>query len=170
MLAVGSGTGEAARNAGFTVIAEGDAGGAALAERTACTLDPKQGTILYACGDVVAFDLTGALAARGFSVRPVVVYRSVAAQSLPEAVGTALRAHSLDAVLLMSPRTSQVWVHLIQTAGLEQEVRHVAHLCLSEAVAAPIRQIAGPKVQIAVQPNSEEILALVEHLSSTSGR
>lgn len=168
LFAVGGGTGEAARKAGFHTIAEGPAGGAELAELIAQSLDPNGGTLLHASGDVIAFDLAEVLLPLGFTVRRSIVYRSIASQELPEAVRVALREHSLDAVLLMSPRTSEIWVQLVRLADLETEARRLVHVCLSEAVAGPLRQLQGAVVQVAVQPNSEEMLALIAHLSSTS--
>jgi uroporphyrinogen-III synthase len=167
-LAVGKSTAEAARRAGFTVALEGDAGGAELATRIAARLDPKAGTLLHVSGEAIAFDLDQALAPRGFTLRRAVVYSSRPATVLPPAVAASLRAGDLDAVLLMSPRTASAWCALVDAAGLRDNAQSMVHLCLSPGVAEVVRPLAPARIDIAVKPNEEEMLALVARLSSSS--
>lgn len=168
VVCVGRSTGEAARDAGFNVALEGDAGGAELAPLVAGHFDPRTGSLLYISGEAVAFDLVSALEPCGFSIRQAVVYRSVPVDRLPGEVVSALRALTLDAVLLMSPRTSRVWCELVEAAGLTTQARSLVHLCLSHGVAAALQQLAPPRMEIAVKPNEEQMLALVASLSSSS--
>lgn len=170
LITVGRGTGSTARAEGFNVIAEGTSGGAELADLLTRIMDPAKGALLHVSGDVIAFDLAATLAPRGFTIRRAVVYRSLAAGSLPTSVNDALRSRTLDAVLLMSPRSSEVWVDLVRAAGLVAETQGVFHLCLSDAVAEPVRKVPGARLRVAVQPNTEEMLALAGQLSSSSPR
>lgn len=168
VISVGKGTGTAARDYGFNVAWEGDAGGAELADRIAAVLDPRAGCLLHVSGDTIAFDLERALAPAGFEIRRAIVYRSVPATTLPAEIDAALRHGDLDAVLLMSPRTAGTWVERVEEAGLEAAARRLAHLCLSPAVADRLRSLAPPVIHVARQPNEEEMLALVARLSSSS--
>jgi uroporphyrinogen-III synthase len=168
VISVGKGTGTAARECGFNVAWEGDAGGAELAGRIASALDPRTGCLLHVSGDTIAFDLEKALAPSGFDIRRAVVYRSLPATTLPPEVDAALRHGNLDAVLLMSPRTAGTWVELVEAAGLKAEASRLAHLCLSPGVAARLLDLAPPVIHVARQPNEEEMLALVARLSSSS--
>jgi uroporphyrinogen-III synthase len=168
VISVGRSTGEAAREAGFTVALEGDAGGAELAPLIAEHYVPEAGGLLHISGEAVAFDLVSALAPRGFTMQRAVVYRSVPIDHLPGDVVSALRDGTLDAVLLMSPRTSQVWCDLVEAAGLANEARSLIHLCLSQGVAAALHRLGPPALKIAVKPNEEQTLALVASLSSSS--
>lgn len=170
VIAVGPGTATLARREGFSVALEGRGGGAELADLIIDHLDPERGALLHASGETVAFDLTAALAEPGFEVRRAIIYRSVAAHALPERVVQDLRDHRLDAVLLMSPKTAQVWTRLVGAAGLQAEAQGLIHLCLSPAVATGLDPLQVRTVRVAVQPNSEEMLALAEQLSSTSAR
>ena len=170
ILAVGAGTGAAARAAGFSVLAEGKGGGADLAQLIVRVLDPQKGALLHICGDVVAYNLKAALVPKGVSVRRAVLYRSHTADALPDRVVQALRSGELDAVLLMSPRTAEVWERLVKQAGLASEAKALIHLCLSEAVARPARQLGAGIIRVAVQPNSEEMLALAGQLASSAAR
>lgn len=168
VICVGRSTGEAAREAGFMVALEGNAGGAELAPLIADRYDPKAGRLLHISGEAVAFDLVSALEPHGFTVRRAAVYRSVPMDHLPGAVVSALRDRAFDAVLLMSPRTSDAWCNLVEAAGLTEEARPLIHLCLSQGVAAALQRLGPHRLAIAVKPNEEQMLALVASLSSSS--
>jgi uroporphyrinogen-III synthase len=168
VISVGQSTGEAAREAGFTVALEGDAGGAELAPLIAEHYAPEAGGLLHIGGEAVAFDLVSALAPRGFTMRRSVVYRSVPVDHLPGDVVADLRTGLFDAVLLMSPRTARVWCGLLEAAGLSTQARSLVHLCLSAGVAAALPPLEPAQLKIAVKPNEEQMLALVASLSSSS--
>jgi uroporphyrinogen-III synthase len=168
VLAVGKSTAAAARDAGFDVILEGDAGGAELGALIARHIDRQAGTLLQISGEAIAFDLAEALSPAGFDVRRVIVYRSRAAAGLPLAVAASLRNGDLDAVLLMSPRTAETWSVLVEEAGLAKESRSLVHLCLSTGVAEALRRLQPARIEVAVKPNEEEMLALAARLSSSS--
>ncbi len=170
VVTVGTATADAARAAGFQVVLTGDSDGAALAQSIAASLDPRHGDLIHLSGETIAFDLAAALAPRGVRVRRVVVYRSVPVAELPAPVAADIAAGRIDAVILMSPRTARTWIERIGAAPLAGAARQIIHICLSDAVATPLRALGCAHVRVAIQPNSEEILALVGQLSSTSGR
>ncbi|MGA7116784.1 MAG: uroporphyrinogen-III synthase [Hyphomicrobium sp.] len=168
VLAVGKSTAAAARDAGFRVTLEGNAGGADLATLIANGLDPNAGILLHISGEAIAFDLEQALTPAGFTVRRAVVYRSRPASAMPAAVAASLRAGDLDAVLLMSPRTATAWCALVDAAGLSEKAQSLVHLCLSSGVADAVGSLNPSRIEIAVKPNEEEMLALAARLSSSS--
>ena len=77
VLAVGRGSAEAARAAGFADVASADGDGGDLARLAAARFDGLAAPLLYLAGEDRARDLGGELSARGLSVRTVVVYRAV---------------------------------------------------------------------------------------------
>ena len=168
VLAVGKSTAAAAREAGFTVALEGSAGGAELAALIAARCDPHAGTLLHISGEAIAFDLEEALAPSGFTMRRAVVYTSEQASQLSPAVRENLEQGKFDAVLLMSPRTAQAWCALVAAEGLTGEARSLTYLCLSPGVAAALQPLNPPRIEIAVKPNEEQMLALPARLSSSS--
>jgi uroporphyrinogen-III synthase len=168
VLAVGKSTAAAALDAGFRVTLEGNAGGAELAALIADGLDPNAGILLHISGEAIAFDLEQALAPSGFTLRRAIVYRSRPAAALPSAVAASLRAGDLDAVLLMSPRTATAWCALVEAAGLSEKAQSLVHLCLSSGVADAVGSLNPSRIEIAVKPNEEEMLALAARLSSSS--
>lgn len=168
LFAVGPATGALARELGFTHVVEGPAGGKELAGIIAANAQPELGALLYIAGDVVAFDLAPALEARGYQCHKAIVYEMVEATAFPAATRASIAAHALDAVVLMSPRTATVFVRLVLAAGLENSARRLKFLCLSQSVATPLEPLAPPSIAVARMPNSEEILALIDQISSKS--
>ncbi len=84
VISVGKSTAEAARDAGFTVELEGDAGGAELAALIIGHYAPKDGYLLHISGEAIAYDLDAALAPHGFTIRRAIVYRSEPIDHLPK--------------------------------------------------------------------------------------
>jgi uroporphyrinogen-III synthase len=157
--AVGPGTAALARDLGFSSVIEGPGRAEDLVPLIASSLEPEGGPLLHVSGDKIAFDVAGALAAQRFDVRREIVYRSVAAGGLDAKVGAAIKSGTVDAVILMSPRTANVFMDLVAAAGLDAEARQLRFYCLSTAVADALSPLGASKVKIARLPNSEEMLA-----------
>ena len=160
LYAVGGHTGEAAREAGFAsvVFAEGDA--AALARLLTERIKPAS-RVLHLAGEDRAQDLKALLAPAGIAVDTLVLYRMRPAENLSAATVAALAAGKLDAVLHYSPRSAANFIALAQKQNLAGTMRNLRHLCLSEAVAAPLAAI-GAKVEIAARPEETALIDLLE--------
>lgn len=162
VFAVGAATAEAAREAGFEVVhvAAGDV--EHLAALIAGMAEPEGGSIFHAAGKVVAGDLVGLLAARGFHVVRKVLYGAEPAAALSADLQRALRDGTLDAVTLYSPRTARIFAGLVSKAGLEAEVARLACYALSKNVASAAGALSWASMNIAAEPSEEALLALME--------
>lgn len=156
---VGGATSAAARAAGWTVAAEAEGDGAALARLLTATL--RSGRLLHVGGEDRAPGLERGLLGSGLTIEHRVAYRAVAATALPSATEEALRSGTLDAVLLMSPRTAGVWCGLMRKAGLERGAARLIAACLSEAVAERAGELSWREVRVA---RSRDQTALVDSL------
>ncbi len=165
LFAVGPGTAALARELGFDQIFEGPAAAADLLSLIKQHLDPAKDILVHVSGDKLAFDLAGALAPLGFTLRQPVVYRSVPVAAFPPGVADDLALGVLDAVVLMSPITAQTFAGRAVAQGLEAPARKLAFVCLSEAVAAQIQALKPREIVIAAKPNLEEILVAVAKLT-----
>jgi uroporphyrinogen-III synthase len=165
---VGPGTGAMAREAHFTTVIEGHASARELIDVIVRHAAARCGTLLIVRPDEPAFDVSGALRERGFPVRDVALYRSIPEGSLDPAVAAAIETGDMDAVALMSARSAAAFARLIENAGLAAAARKLAYLCLSEAVAGPLKPLRPANVHVAVKPNLEEMLALAAGLASKS--
>ena len=116
--------------------------------------------LLYLAGEDRAGDLGGELAARGFSVDTVVVYRAVAAHVLPPAAAAAL-ASGIDGVLHFSRRSAAAYVDAARAGGLSDAALKPAHFCLSAQVAEPLTQAGAADIRIAARPTAAALTALI---------
>jgi uroporphyrinogen-III synthase len=167
LFVVGPGSQALAEREGFRHVVAGPSSAEALVPIVlAATAATPDAPLLYLAGDVQAFDLAGALVAAGRSICTRFVYRQVPRTTLPSAVARDLGAGAIDGVLLYSPRTAAIYAGL--AAGIDrQTIANVVHLCLSAAVAAPLARLAVATA-IPVQPDSEEMLALVSRVAAVS--
>jgi uroporphyrinogen-III synthase len=161
VLAVGSATAAAARDAGFTEVDVAGGDVAALAALAARRCDSRAGPLLHVSGSVVAGDLAGRLEAHGFTVLRAVLYEAHRVSALSNAAVAAVGDGAIDAVLLFSPRTAKAFVALAREANLTAALASTQALCLSEAVAEAARAIAWREVRVAGRPDQAALLALV---------
>lgn len=168
VFAVGAATAEEARRMGFARVVRGPGTASDLGPLIASMVDPAEEMLLHLAGERLAVDLSGELEQLGIRVLNAIVYRMEMAQALPaEAVG-AIRTGAIDAVMLMSPQAAVIWVRLIQRHDLVASVSQIAHLCLSEAVARRLQPLGQLEIDVADQPNLEEMLALVDLAAAKS--
>lgn len=162
LFAVGDHTALAAKRAGFNQARS--AGGALddLAALIAAQLSPEAGPLLYAAGEVQAGDLAGDMQARGFGVETVVVYRAVPRESLSGVADDALRAGSVDGVLVYSRRGAEAFADAVGAAGLVPFLERVALFCLSESVAEPLKGLTQGRILVAPEPNQLALFSLIE--------
>ncbi len=156
--AVGEATGAAARAAGCrkVFVAEGNV-------RTLSTLivencRSRDGTILHLSGEIIREGLAETLNERGFHYRRYIVYEAVPRTAFSDDVIDAWQRRSIDAVLLFSPRTAGICVHLLTRHGLEHRVDSTAAICLSEEAATPCKDLAWGAIHVAPRPTRQALL------------
>ena len=162
VFAVGDATAAAARQEGFGIVhvAAGDVDH--LAADIAARLDPGAGSIVHIAGSVVAGDLQGALAARGFEVDRHVLYAMTASASLSPDVIAQITHASLEAVLIYSPRSGRILADLINKAGLREACLAITCYCLSANVAAALAPLPFANCLVAATPDEDALMALLE--------
>jgi uroporphyrinogen-III synthase len=160
--AVGRATAAAAQGAGVPPrrVATGD--GRALAALILRELSPEGGAILHLSGQEVREDFGQRLIAAGFSYRRVVAYAAAPTQGMSPEARQALADGRIDAVLLYSPRSAKLWAERVAEAGLTQALAGLVAVCLSEAVAAPLRSLPLKQVRIAPARDQKALLRCLE--------
>ena len=157
LLAVGPQTAEAAKAAGFIRVRNAGGDAVALAEAVPRWADPAAGALLHAAGAESGGGLAQALAAHGFEVRRMELYRVEAARDLPAAAGRALRENAVQAVLFFSPRSARVFAECVARAGLS--TAGLVAGCISANTAAALQGLPFAEVRIAAAPNQDALLA-----------
>jgi len=166
VFAVGDGTAAAARQAGFAAVESAQGDVEALAALVASTLTPGGGPLVHASGHAVAGDLAGRLTRLGFTIRPVPLYRAIAAEALGAATLAAFRAGTIDAALFFSPRTAATFVRLARAAGIERDCAKIAGVALSPAVVAELEGLGWRRVVAAEVPTEAAMLRAVDRLDA----
>jgi uroporphyrinogen-III synthase len=165
---VGPATADLAHELGFQSIVPGGASASDLVPLILGSELCGNGPLVHVAGEEVAFDLAAELGRRGIEVRKVTAYRAVSAHSLSPHTARAIADGTLNAVILMSPRTAAIFVELIGKAGLREAADRLAFICLSANVAAALGGLAPARVNIAVRPNSSAILDAVGRVATHS--
>jgi uroporphyrinogen-III synthase len=159
--AVGARTADAARAAGFTDVVSADGALADLVSLVASRFANSSGPLLYLAGEHRAGDLAGDLAAHSVEVDTVVIYRAVAAEHLPADLARALSNAQLDGALHYSRRSVSTLIELSRAAGVLNALLNLAHHCLSDDVAAPLRAAGAGRISIASRLDEAALLGLL---------
>lgn len=157
VFAVGPETAEKARAAGFVRVENADGDARALAKAVPRWLGPQAGALLHACGAESVGDLAESLTQMGFEVRRETLY-AVDVLPLSADAANALLDRAVDAVLFFSPRSARIFVDAAESLPLSG----VIALCISPATAAALPAGLFGEVRIAVRPNQEALLALLD--------
>lgn len=159
---VGDRTAEAARQAGFrnVISAKGDA--EALSElviKAATAGKIKQDAVLcYFAGADRARDFSDDLGAHGFEVTTRTVYRMAPVRDLSPEVSGAFASGEIDVVLHYSRRTARAFLAATRTDGIEISALALPQCCISDAVAAVLREAGATQIIVARTPDEEAVI------------
>lgn len=169
--AVGAQTARAARDSGFSDVrtAEGDA--AALRELIAAKAPEKRGAapLLYPCATDVSRDLGRELGLLGINVVAVAVYRMMRLDDFTAPVREAFANQTIEAVLHYSRRSALAFISAVRRAGMEISALALPQICLSEAIAASLRDAGASRASVAAAPTEACLLDALEQALRRQG-
>lgn len=154
VFAVGDATAQAARRAGFEIVASAHGDVDALGKLIAAADLPKGAVVLHPGGRDLAGDLPAA-AGEGVTIRAVTLYET-AARAPSEALSV-LDADGIDAVLVHSSKAAR----RVATVCAPWKEGRAWYLCLSRAVAQPLVDAGFEKVRWAPFPDDTALLKLL---------
>jgi uroporphyrinogen-III synthase len=158
LFTVGARSADAARAAGFASVISADGALSDLVRSVARHVQ-RGARLLYLAGEDRSGDLAGELSKHGISVETAVIYRAAAREALPgEILGV---IGTLDGVLHYSRRSAETLLRLAERAGARDAVLGLAHYCLSEEVARPLRAAGAARVQVGTDPDETALLGLI---------
>jgi uroporphyrinogen-III synthase len=165
LYAVGKRSADAASDAGFSDIhvAGGDASD--LVRLIAEHRPDAEAPLLYLAGEDRSADLTGDLAVHGVAVELAVIYRAVP-QPFPAELMAAVHGEAVDAVMHFSKRSAAQYVTGARDAGIAGLALVVRQLCLSEQVAAPLREAGAVRIDVAKRPDESAMIALTDQAAA----
>jgi len=161
LLAVGDRTALMARRSGFAGARS--AGGSVddLVTLASATCRPDAGPLLYLAGRTRTGDLEGKLESIGFTVDLRVVYDMENVGGFSKSAIEALRAGTIDGVLIYSRQSAAAFSLALRAASLAP-LSGVYGFCLSEAAAQPLAAVFEGPVHIAEQPDQVHLFATVD--------
>lgn len=172
VFAVGEHTAQIALEAGFTNITVADGDAISLRERivesAAAGKLKKKAALCYIAGADLTRDLAGELGARGFTVVTRTAYRMVPVAGFSDAVSGAFRAGSIEAVLHYSRRSARAYLDAARADGVEISALALPQCCISEAVAAVLREAGAMQVAAARTPDEKALLDAVDRMVKAS--
>ncbi len=160
---VGGETERRARRAGFKTIAAA----ADTAEELAAKIVAAAGKsmrLVHVTGEHQAFDLAGALAREGLSIGTLRVYGMKERDAFDSNIADAVKGGEIGGVILMSPRTAEIFVALCRRHGLLDYVKSLHYFCLASTVADRLKPLEPVQVHVALRPNRTALLALLPAL------
>ena len=162
LLAVGDQTALEAKRAGFG--AARSAGGALddLVALVGAELSPAAGPLLYAAGEEQAGDLAGKLQEQGFDVETAIVYRAEPRPRLANVAEAALKAGTVDGVLLYSRRSAAAFALALRAGGLAPLASSVTCFCISASTAEAVAKVTAGRVLIAERADQLALFAIIE--------
>lgn len=169
VFAVGERTAQAAREASFADVRSADGDAIALRELILASLPGKKKgkSLLYLSAAEISRDLGEDLAPHGIAVERLPVYRMTEAIDIPPQISEALAHHEIQAILHYSRRSALAFVKAARLAGLEISALALPQICLSELVAAALRDAGANRIVVAETPNEA---ALLDALEATARR
>lgn len=170
LFAVGPDTARLAREMGFARIFAGSGSASDLVPLIKSEAQTAAGPIVHVAGEKLAFDLAAALEGCGLEVHTLVAYRSHAERSFTPETARMIADGAIDAVILMSRRTATTFGDAVAAGRLEDSIRRLTCLCISQAVAQELQALAPGRVEVAAKSNSAEMLALVTRVATQSSR
>jgi uroporphyrinogen-III synthase len=166
LFAVGEHTAAAARGKGFARVISADGDATALRDRVQAAVKAHElapeSPLLYLAGADLARDLAGELGERGFSVVTQTIYRMNPVSSLPSEVCSAFAASAIEAVLHYSRRSARAFLNAARAEGVEISALAIPQCCLSEAVAAILREAGASQVLVAAAPHEKALFEVLE--------
>ncbi len=159
---VGKGSGEVARAFGFADVrvAGGDVEG--LAALIAAQHNRATGAALHCAGATRAGDLVKLLQSENIDARRDVLYEARPNAALSSVAISALKTQNAIAwISLFSPRSADIFMAVIQQAGLIDVLAGVRAACLSDAVAGRLTNSHWKSVDVAARRDIGAMLELM---------
>jgi uroporphyrinogen-III synthase len=166
LFAVGEKTAAAARDVGFKNVTSADGDAGTLRDLVTASVKAKAlkkaATLLYLAGADLARDLAGELGERGFTVVTHPTYRMAAVASLPREVCDAFAGNRIEAVLHYSRRSARAFLEAARSAGVEITALAIPQCCISDGVAAVVRDAGASQVMAAASPDENALFGVLD--------
>ena len=84
-----------------------------------------------------------------------------ACREFAPAIDAMLKTGDVDGVILMSPRTAEIYVSLCHRHGVADGAKSPSYFCLSKNIAAKLASLTPNDVRVSRKPNRTALLELL---------
>ena len=166
LFAVGERTAAAARGVGFENVIAADGDATTLRDLVLASVKAKElkkaSRLLYLAGADLARDLSGELGERGFTVVTHTTYRMAPVSGLPRETSEGFAANRIEAVLHYSRRSARAFIEAARSAGVEISALAIPQCCISDSVAAVVRDAGATQVLVAASPDENALFGALD--------
>jgi len=158
--AVGDATAMKAEEAGFSDVRSAGGGIGDLNRMLAGAGFASGAKVLHISGR----DVAGDVAVPGVAVERVVAYNAEKPENLSDACRGMLDEERIAAAMFFSPRAAGAFAGLIERCGLQQRLKPVKALCISDSVVKSLSDLPFREKRTASHPDKEGMMALLDEL------
>jgi len=119
------------------------------------------GPFLYVRGRETSINLLKTLSSFDITLKEVIVYEAKAATSFTEALLRELENQVIEYALFFSKRTAETFVSLAQEHGLEDHMRTIKALCISESVINCLSVLPWKHTYVSDTPDRQGMVSLL---------
>lgn len=156
---VGDETATFAKNMGFSTVLSASGTANDLVHLIRQKATPAGGILWYLSGEVIRGTLQEILAISGFHVKRHKIYQIEREENFSASFALDLKARVISHVLLFSPHTTILFIHLLKERGLDQCMSQITAVCLSAEVAAAASRLGWKNVWISSHPTIQAMMA-----------
>lgn len=161
---VGDITAQDARQAGFTNIISANKDAVALAALIKEKLSPDAGQLLFPSAKGQGQLLYALLKQAGFSILQCEVYQAIPIQKLSDEFLDKLQSETINSILFFSSETARFFIELLPE-NLRKYLKTIQAVGISPKTKAVLEHVSWKAIDVAVHPNTEEMLSLLKEHS-----
>lgn len=135
VVCVGTATADLARQQGFKTVFTGQQSAQSLPALIASHFNPTAGPLIHLAGRHLARNTGVELARFNFELQQPLMYESRALAAIPAEILATFRSKPPDAVMLLSPRTAEIFAKLVKSHDLRPMITTMICFCLSQNIA-----------------------------------
>jgi len=162
LLCVGEMTAQVAESIGFTRVS---VAGKTAEELTDYILDAYENDacFIYASAAHIRVDLTQILGHYGMRVKRIITYEAIASEQLSDTLVEQLKRGQLDAVTLLSKRSAEIFMALLEKANVKDLAQGLDYYCMSEMIAESLRCCGFQRIIISREPTLASLVQSVDN-------
>jgi uroporphyrinogen-III synthase len=124
-------------------------------------LKPRDGPLLYLCGEHISGNIETILKNNNFQVDKIVNYKAIAATHFSNELCQLIKNNEIDYIPFYSSRTAHIFNELVKKANLNNYLMNIIALCLSPAINNVLQSDVWRTVLTAEKQTEQDLFKLI---------